>query len=673
MVWHARIKSLLGIWLVLITAVFLRSYNLTTTPPGLTHDEADHGISALQIIDGERPIYFTIGYGREPLFDYATAGLMTLVSPTYFAGRLTAVYASLLLIAITYAWVRHSFDTTTALLTAAGLALSFWPQMTGRQMLRSTLLPTLFVFATYFFWKSVKVDRHSKRTLHPVLFPLLSAIFLGLTFYIYLPARIMWLIFPTVVLFGLIAQRSFFHQNWRKSFIILVIAFLITLPLLNYLRLNPTLEVRVDELSHPLNLALSGDITLLWQNIRQSLQLFTSQGDTAVRYNNPGQPWFNPIMGILFYIGLALTLWQTFRHRSPIHFFTLAWLALGIAPVLVTGPELATTQAISAQPILYLFPALALQKIRGWRLEIGDGSSDTTQHPTRITTMTNYLIAILFISLAITTYYNYFTIWGNDPDVRVQYESTMMTTMAYLNEFGDGTTAVSTITPAPEHSPALAQVTLQNHSVNLHWFDARTTLLLPNQPNSTLIIPGFTPLHPALNRYFDVTAVHHQTLPLRETDQDRPLAIYHTTITPDLLKQFTELTAVQFGDHAHLIGYNLHTPTIPAGGVLQIATLWQTQQPLPDAALFTHLLDTDGVPFAQADYLGAPGHSWQAGDYFIQLHEFIVPPETAVGTYPLTTGLYQTTTNQRLTVTQNGTIIGDHIQLTTIEITRSGD
>jgi hypothetical protein len=57
----------------------LRLYHLTTMPPGLTHDEADHGITAVAILNGAREIYFTVGHGREPLFDYATAGLMALL------------------------------------------------------------------------------------------------------------------------------------------------------------------------------------------------------------------------------------------------------------------------------------------------------------------------------------------------------------------------------------------------------------------------------------------------------------------------------------------------------------------------------------------------------------------------------------------------------------------
>ena len=94
-------KQQTAVWLLLImaTAVFLRLHNLADAPPGLTHDEADHGITALSILnDGVRDLYFTVGHGREPLYDYVTAGMMRIVGQTYMAGRLTAALFSLIML-----------------------------------------------------------------------------------------------------------------------------------------------------------------------------------------------------------------------------------------------------------------------------------------------------------------------------------------------------------------------------------------------------------------------------------------------------------------------------------------------------------------------------------------------------------------------------------------------
>ena len=89
----SRIKHYGWLLLILLVALFLRLYNITTIPPGLTHDEADHGIAAWSIVsEGVRDIYFTVGYGREPLYDYATAVMMTFLGPTFLAGRITAVF-----------------------------------------------------------------------------------------------------------------------------------------------------------------------------------------------------------------------------------------------------------------------------------------------------------------------------------------------------------------------------------------------------------------------------------------------------------------------------------------------------------------------------------------------------------------------------------------------------
>ncbi|HMT20079.1 MAG TPA: glycosyltransferase family 39 protein [Promineifilum sp.] len=141
------------ILLILLVAAGLRLVALPSAPPGMTHDEADHGLTAWGIVNGARDIYFTVGYGREPLYDYATALLMAGTGPTIFAARVTSVYFSLLMIAAVYAWARRAFGAPVALLSAAGLAVGFWPVMAGRQALRSIALPAVFAVAVLFFWR----------------------------------------------------------------------------------------------------------------------------------------------------------------------------------------------------------------------------------------------------------------------------------------------------------------------------------------------------------------------------------------------------------------------------------------------------------------------------------------------------------------------------------------
>ncbi len=721
--------------LVLLTAVSLRLYHITSAPPGLTHDEADHGITALGILQGEGAIYFTIGHGREPLYDYATAAVMSVIGPTYLAGRLTAVFFSLLTIAGLYAWTRRAFDRTTALLAAAGLAVSFWGMMAARQSLRSITLPALFVLALWFYWKggewrvasgewrvaSHNEERHNSQfTIHNSQFTIhyfLSGFLLGLTFYTYIPARVMWLLFPAILLYLALVDRAQFKRVWKGTAVTLLTAFVIALPLLLFLRNNPELEVRIAELSGPLTAVRHGDFSLLWENIKNSVLLFTIKGDTTWRYNIPGKPLLLLVQGTLFYVGVLLAGWWVIRpfrkHSTPQQkqqgtaaFAALAWLFLGFTPVFVTGPDLSMTQAMGMQPVLYLFPALGIAEVASgeWRVASGnkkqktkngkqktknkkqstDNNQRTTPYGLRLTAY-GLLVTIFFAAIAYNTTRDYFGTWVNAPEVRVQYESAMVAAIDYVNTHDVRDVAISTITPGEFHTPALAQMMLTNTAtsaplsagVSPRWYDGRTSLLLPQAKESLVIVPGFTPMHMALGRYVN-TRVLVTTLPMRETDFDRPLNIYEWREDETLAEWQTIFTMedvpVNFGDKLQLLGYDVQTPVVAVGDWVQVATLWRVLEPIPiESRLFTHMLGADGVPVAQEDKLDVPPQSWLHGDMFIQLHEFRVEEGTAVGSYPIAVGVYTCPAScengQRLPIVVGNNAVGDSLTIQMLEVT----
>jgi hypothetical protein len=106
------------------------------------------------------------------------------------------------------------------------------------------------------------------------------------------------------------------------------------------------------------------------------------------------------------------------------------------------------------------------------------------------------------------------------------------------------------------------------------------------------------------------------------------------------------------------------------GDTVRLATLWEVVgEAPPDLVLFTHLLDADGEPVAQADRLDVPSEQWQSGDLFVQLHEVIVPSELASGVYQLTTGLYPAADwRQRLPLSTGGEAAGDTLVLPPLEV-----
>jgi hypothetical protein len=577
------------------------------------------------------------------------------------------------------------------LLAAAGLAIGFWAVMTGGQELRSIPRPALLVFVVYFFWQGI--ERSADETWRtkksetsrgpdfrsPLFRFMMAGFLLGITFYSYMPARILWLIFPALLGYIALVDRPLWRQVWQGAALTLLVAAVLALPLFYYLYTNPTAELRLKELSGPLTAVAAGNLEPLWQNTRASLRLFTVEGDSAWRYNVPGRPFLLPVMGVLFYAGVGVALWQVLRplvtpnrvasRRALASFLALAWLVAGMTPVFVTGPELSITRAIGMQPVLYLFPALALVALSD--LKLGQGRLYQNR-------LALWLPLLLFAATAVVTVRDYFVTWANAPPVRVQYETTMVTAIRHLNENGAGAVAVSTNTPARYHSPAVAQMTLHNEAVHLRWFDAQHSLLLPQGELSTVIIPGFTPLSPALAGYFE-SAVLAESLKLRQTDLDRPLDIYRVdspALSAEWQSQFEEdvgdaiALPVNFGNAAEFLGYDLQTPSVTPGAQVTVATLWRVRRPVSDVRLFTHLLGSDGKPIAQADRLDVPGHAWQAGDLFIQLHQFRLPQNTAVGQYPLAVGLYTPVDDRRLPVFVNGEPNGDILHLNPLVVTR---
>ncbi len=653
---RARRRRLAWLVLILLVAAGLRLVALADVPPGFTHDEADHGLDAWGVVNGIRPLYFTVGYGREPLFDYGTAGLMAFLGPSYLAGRLTAAFFSLIAVAGVYAWARRAFDRRVGLLAAAGLAISFWAVMTGRHALRSVTLPALFLLSAAAFWEGLRGGRR------PAF--LIAGLLLGASFYSYLPARGLWTLFPGLLFFWALFDRRALRRRTAGTLWMLLVAALVAAPLFLYLTTNPGAELRLSQLSGPLQAALAGDWAPLGRNIVASLRLFTVEGDALWRYNLPGKPWLGPVMGALFYAGLLLAVAGLARPGRSARVFALAWLLLGLAPALITGGEASVTRAIGLQPVLFLFPALALVAAHDW----------LAPRAGRAARLAPLLPLLLFTATAAGTARDYFVTWANDPQVRVQYETTLVTAIDYLNEQGAGAVALSTATPDLFHSPSTALMTLRNPAVSLRWFNGAHSLLVPGEATSTVIFSGFAPLNPALDDLF-LPAGPPTILPLRPDDVDRPLAIYPIR-RDDLLGAWAARATpidASLGDPAaagaDLFGFLLLTPARLPGEALQLATFWRVRRAVPGLVLFTHLTGADGVPLAQADRLDVPGFFWVEGDLFVQLHTFAVPSALSVGRYPLRLGGYTCAATPcepnpiRLPWSQAGELVGDSLIL----------
>src|SRR5512139_958992 len=203
-------------WIVviglLLIAFFFRVWQLNEVPPGLHHDEVIIGQVAKDILSGHFAIYFTPGYGHEPLYHYMVAGMFGASGANAFVLRLTSAFIATLGLATTYVLVRRLFSPAVALGTLAWMSISMWPVFFARVGLRGITLPLLTTLTAYFLWRAlfgrqaidhgppttvsssfsparIPAEGRAGRAAQPSAF-ILPGILLGLTLYTYQASRV---------------------------------------------------------------------------------------------------------------------------------------------------------------------------------------------------------------------------------------------------------------------------------------------------------------------------------------------------------------------------------------------------------------------------------------------------------------------------------------------------
>jgi hypothetical protein len=674
-------------------------------PPGLTHDEANHGREAIGILNGIYLYFFPLNYGSEPLYSYTVAFLMALLGRGLFALRLVNVFFGTAAVAVTYAWAAPRLGRPVALLGAALMAVSFWPLAAGREALRAGMLPFFMALAVWFFWRitnyELRITNEGKtvdgrqptaddsklvtRNSSLVTSVLGFGLALALTLHIYLAARVSWLLFPAFLGYLALVNRAAFRRAWRPVLAGLLLAALLVAPMFLYLRAHPEMQTRLDMLDRPLGAIAAGDFGPILLNARDALLAFVwpGFGDHFLAYNIPGRPVFDAISAVFFGLGLLVCLW---RWRRPVYAFLLLWFLIGIVPSLVTGPTANTTRNLAALPAVYLIAAIGFVVPLTWLL-----TRRTTNDRSQITNyelrMTNEeatadrdsslvaqnsklvtLLAFVFVAwVAFVSVRDYFVRWGDSADTRGAYQHTLVEELDYIEaNYPDADPILfSTVYPGPAHDSSIALVLSKRPAVGetARWADARYALVAP--PGETLaVIPHSTPPHPAFIPLLEAI----ETIDIRPNDLDPRFTLYRL----DGEATVAALTAggqlerpVDFNGAIELVATRWLSEAVRPGETAELMTVWRVLEPTragplappsftSDAVLFTHVLDGAGGILTQRDGLDAPSWAWRTGDVIAQIHPVVVPESAAPGEYPTVVGIYDRASAARLPVVGGG-------------------
>src|SRR3989344_4118569 len=157
-------KEIISLFIVLIIAIFLRTYHLKELPPGLYPDEAMNGSNTLEAIEtGNYKVFYPENNGREGLFINLQSLSVRAFGAEPWALRLPSTIFGILTVLGLYLLGRELFSARVGLLGAFLLATSFWHINFSRIGFRAIMAPFFITWALYFLLKSFNQARSKSR------------------------------------------------------------------------------------------------------------------------------------------------------------------------------------------------------------------------------------------------------------------------------------------------------------------------------------------------------------------------------------------------------------------------------------------------------------------------------------------------------------------------------
>jgi len=647
---------------LLLLGVALRLPAIGSTPPGLYHDEAQHGMDALAVLKGDLSFYFEANNGREPLFIYLVTAAVALLGRTPMAIRLPACFAGVLTLAATYDLARTLWDRKTGRWALAILAVTFWHIHLSRVGFRAVLLPLFTALAMSQLAKGVRYGRGRHWIAAGALY--------GASWYTYMAARFTPIAIGCVLIYAACCHRARTRELWRTILLAMVAALIVLLPLGIYTLMRPDIV-----------LARTGQVSIfsegihhgrfwatLGSHILKTAGMFTVQGDRIWRHNLAWRPVWDPALGLAFAIGLGVALATCRRDAGAALIVT--WTAVMTLPTLLAEDAPHFLRGVGVLPTAALLPALGLQWLSAWVANPRDPMLHTRSRRARGGRALLSALPLLLWAAGLTgTVYDYFVRYQSAPLTFHWFEGGPVDLAGQLNglrgQGWDGNrmltaetsqadvyidpdlwaewTAVPYLLPKSAVStlPIDRTVSADHRSVFVVWpYRNLSTDILPYLPH-----PSYTQVLPGPAAQGDLDPEPFTIATLIQTEPRPPV--------PDPTAYFEQ-------------GIVLRAALVRAESTGATVMLWwETGAPVAgNHTVFVHY-QRDGARIAQHD--GPPGYGhlpttyWQVGDLILDQHPLtdIVPDPDRDA---LRIGLYNPETGQGPAVlNSDGTVKSDAV------------
>jgi hypothetical protein len=346
---------------VLLLGTGFLFYRLSATPANPTSDHAEKLLDVLDLVNGERPIFFTRNTGREPLQFYWTFALMKVfgLPLRYLTLKVGTAIIGLLALPALYLLGREMGGIPLGLAITVLAASSKWPVALARQGLRYTLavLPTALVL-----WALLRYVRRGDRA--SVLW---AGTVMGLGLHGYISFRAVPLLVPLALGFALFDSR---RRGRRMAVVgdgllIAATAAVVALPLLHYTVEHPDqfwyrAATRVASVETPIGPA---PLAIFGENVLRMLLAFDWRGASTWVVLRPGEPFLDAVTASFWVAGVVLLLARIARRSSRWAIIALAFFVLTLPSTLslaFPGENPSVNRSGTAIPVVFLVAALPI-------------------------------------------------------------------------------------------------------------------------------------------------------------------------------------------------------------------------------------------------------------------------------------------------------------------------
>jgi 4-amino-4-deoxy-L-arabinose transferase-like glycosyltransferase len=667
------LKPLLLIGVILLAA-FLRLYRIDSLPPSAGYDQATYGLDALSILDGERPVFLSTNFGREPLFSYLVA-----ISFLFIGDRTTAIYVvsavvGVLTVPVVYLVADEMFSSEKGylarwggLLAALVTAVSHWHLSWSRLGMRAILVPLFTALVVYFLWRGLRVGSRWAFVA--------SGFFLGLSLYTYQAARII----PVLVLFcfarGLWTRRSLSRRDLLGLALVAGVALLVFVPLGYYFWSHPGSAGQRVEQTLVIDTAqdLPVQARALFAQVVRVILTFVIDGDRDPRVTIPGRPALNPFLALPFLLGLGVGFW---RLKKPLYATLLAWLVLMSLPAMLARYGAVTKRALGA------FPAVAMLIVVGVLVPCHALGRAMARRPSSgsraLSRLPLLVVGMGFIFTTGVTCRDYFLDWGKNENLFIHFEAGV----SAVGEYVGGLPAEERVyvSPLPSDHPSI--LLSSDRREGIRGYNGHACIVLPTHAEhgvTYVVVPG-EDAHSLslLRRYFPGGVVVGEG-PLY---YNQPYFLAYR-VPPGVAARVepARQLSVNWSDEVELLGYALDASGYEAGEVINLTLYyWALDEMEVDYTVFAQLWGppdpTTGSPVWGQDDTepcrrGYPTSSWDRGEIVADTLEIPISDQAPSGRYSVVMGFYHWPSLERLPVKaaigQKAT--DDAVVLTPVQVT----